>query len=259
MINLMKADLYRIFRGKGFYIAFSVIIAWCAITVFVFRAAGVTIGLQEYQPAADYMTGIIAAWISLQNVAGMLYILFMVMFVMVVMSGFSSGAIKNELTTGIGRGKFYLSKFILSVFLCLFLQLFNFGVTVLLALPMDGMGEWGGSITYLVQSFALQSLIMVGLVSVGIFICFVTQKTAATIGLFLAFTFVPALVVSLMMVAFENAINFLNYDLTSQLSFFENISLLEDVQIIRGVIIGLIYIIVPTIAGIAIFVKGEVK
>ena len=260
MLNLMKADMYRIVRGKGLYISLALILGFVMLTLFVFRSASMGVGVQEYTPAEAYITGAVASFLALGNVAGMVHIFFIPMFIVVAIAAFSSGAVKNELTVGISRGKFYLTKFALSALLSLFLLLFNLGFSILLALPIDGVGNWGdGHITNLLQSFALQTLVMLALVSVGIFFSFVTRKTAATIGIFLAFVFVPSLVLAIMAEGFEWAMDLLRFDLASQLQFFANVSLVDDAQIVRGVVLAVGYVVVPTVAGLAIFKRAEIK
>ena len=260
MLNLMKADMYRIVRGKGLYISLALILTFVLLTLFVFRTASMAVGVQEYRPAVTYVTSVAASQLALDNVAGMIHIFFIPMFVVVAMAAFSSGAVKNELTVGISRGKFYLAKFALSVLLCLLLLVFNLALSVLLALPIDGAGDWGdGHVANLLQSFGLQALVMLALVSVGIFLSFVTRKTAATIGLFLSFVFVPSLVIAILAEAIEGAMDWLRFDLAAQLQFFSNVSLIDNAQIIRGVVLAVAFIVVPTVVGLAIFRKAEVK
>jgi len=44
LINLMKADMYRIFRGKAIFIIFAIMLSVIILTVYVFRSAPIVVG-----------------------------------------------------------------------------------------------------------------------------------------------------------------------------------------------------------------------
>ena len=264
MLNLMKADMYRIVRGKGLYIIFGLAALFIALTVFVFRSVAIVLGVANVDPMdferAAYLTGADASLLALGNVSNSMYLFLIVPFIVVAMAGFSSGAVKNELSAGIGRGKLYGAKWMLSVLVGLVFLIFNMVLTVVLALLVDGLGDWGyGHLANVLQSFGLQVLVMSALMSVGIFIAFVTRKTAATLGIFLAFVFVPGALASILAMAFDWAARYAYYDLTAQFAFFANVAMIDRLQIVRGVVLAVGFIVVPTVAGLAIFRRAEIK
>ena len=294
MISLIKADIYRIFRSKGIYITLAILAAFVALTIFVFGAAmtqaGLTIntvdtpyGLQLTSDELANMTDLVermdtltnelmqdmitlphgitaadAVQIAMENVASVMIYFAIPLLVIVSMASFSSGAIKNELSTGHSRFAIYVSKFLLAALLSVLLLAIHLVLSVLFALPAAGFGTWGGGmVANLLQSFLLQGLTMVALMSVGTFLCFATRKTSAVIGLFLAFIWLPVALVQLLSMAFSGALAYMYYDLGNQLMFFANVS--ANTQLLRGIAIALGYIIVPTVAGIALFKKAEIK
>ena len=264
MLNLMKADMYRIFRGKGMYITLGLTILFVALTVFVFRSVAIVVGVTDVDPLdferMTYVTGADASLLALNNVNSVMHLFLIVPFMLIAVSVFSSGAVKNELCAGIGRSGLYLGKWVLSVVLGLLYLAFNLLLTVAMALPIDGLGYWGsGHLANVLQSFGLQALVMAAFISVGIFISFVTRRTSATLGAFLAFIFVPRLIASILAMAFEGAASFIYYDLVAQFAFFADVSAIDSTQLVRGILIALGYIVVPTVVGIALFKKAEIK
>lgn len=295
MINMIKADMYRILCGKGLYIALSILLLFIGLSVFVIGAAATQPGLTIYiaessaglelavveldstddlmrladelrdeimTAVADGITAVEGAQLGLQNVSSIVVYFIIAIVVLVVMASFSSGAIKNELSTGVERWKLYFSKLVLASVLTVFLLIFNIVFSAVFALigPGDGIGYWGsGILINILHSFALQSFIMISITSFGVFLCFVTQKTAAVVSLFIGFLIVPVAVVQMLSLAFSGAIRFMYYDLGNQLMFFANSGTLDNMQILRGIIIGAIYMLVSVLCGIAVFRKKEIK
>ena len=268
MIRLMRADLYRIFRGKAIYITFAVIAIVIALTVYVMRSSMV-VGMQPGELGEDFenmlpvihetMDGAIAAGMAINSMNNMIYF-FLALIIGVGMAAFSSGAVRNEISVGISRTKFYLTKLALSSIICIAFVLAYFVLHVFMAATVGGLGEWGnGFFTDALIALGAQMFFTVAMCSVGIFLCFVTRRTAAVNGLYLAFVLVPLLVVSLLMLRFPSAGEYFNYDLGNQFYIFANTVRLSGREIARGVAVGLAYILVPTIGGIALFKKAEIK
>jgi len=259
-------------RGKGVYINFALMLLVIALMIFVFRAAvntGVTISeemetiesgpISAIIPAPEeIMNGAVAVQIALDSMDGLGYYFILPLIIMVAMAAFSSGAIKNDLAVGINRTKLYLSKLILSSALSFVFMFLYVALAVIFAIMIDGIGYWGGFSEKLL-SFGMQLFIMLAVNSVGIFFCFATRRTAAAIGAFLAFAFIPIMIAALLSVAFPRALDFFYYDLMYQLVIFSQTAGLTCTDFIRGIVIGLVYLVVPTIGGILLFRKVEIK
>jgi len=269
MINLMKADMYRIVRGKGIYITFAVMLAIIILTVFIMRIAPVAgvspeIVIEEFefadrQLATESISGAIAAEMAIGSMNNMIYF-FIPLLVLVSMATFSSGAVKNELTVGISRTKFYLSKWLLAVIISLVFMVLFLVLHIIFAAMVDGMGYWAdGAIAEMLQAFGLQVLLSIGMVSVGIFFGFLTRRTSAVIGLYLALALVPSLVISILMGPFPRAIEAFHYDLSGLYFHFANPNLMTNFEIGRGIVVALAYAIVATVAGIVLFKRAEIK
>jgi len=259
MLNMMRADMYRIFRGKGVYTTFAIMLAFAILTVFVFRSAMQVGFVEDIPEALEVMTGAYAAPIIL-NSMDILMFFFLPFIIILAVSPFSSNAVKNELTIGISRVKFYLSKFALSSILSVIFMALYLVISVALATTVDGFGYWGnGLLTDVVQSFGMQILFALALNGVGMFFSFITRNTGATVGIYLAIILAPQLIIGLLGMAFPGVMEFMYYDLASQFGIFAQVSRLSGTEIARGIAVGLGYLLIPTIGGIMLFRKAEIK
>ena len=269
MMNLMRADMYRIFRGKAVYITFGIMVLIVLLTVYVMRV-GPTVGVTteplpedttigELLAPVPEMSGSVAANIALGSMNVLIYML-LPLFIVVATAAFSSGAVKNELPMGISRMKYYFSKLVLSGLFTILAMLLFFVLHVLMAIPVDGVGYWGsGFVLDSLQIFGAQLFIMLAITAVGIFLCFATRRTGAVIGLYLAFLLAPSMIISIIAIGFENAMNLLNYELAHQILIFSTFPARESYEIIRGLLIGAAFLVVPTAVGLALFKRAEIQ
>jgi len=275
MMNIIRADLFRIFRGKAVYISFSIVVLLVLLTVFVFRVAPQT-GVQvstldsEYSESIEsfedfvlggdrVITGADAAGMGLSSMDIMVFF-FLPIISVVALAMFSTGAIKNELSNGLNRIKLYFSKLILSFVLSVIFMIAYLFMMILFASIFEGFGYWGdGLMLDVALSFAGLTLVTLAFCSVGIFMSFVFQRSGAVIGIYIALVFAPGMIIMLLAIAFPDVMDLLNFDLFTQYQFFSDIRSLEASELIRGIAVCLSFILVPTIAGISIFKRSEIK
>lgn len=189
MINMMKADLYRIFRGIGIYIAIVMIIAMSAISIVMKEpgyignaavtyeedtvvAAGGFLSDEVPDQSAEKMLvrNIMAANINLY------YPLILVVFV-ILMSDFSNKTIKNTLTSAVSKRKYFVYKMLMSlgcsaafiVFSNLFAYIFNY---------IKNGDEYTEPLSNIVKATVLQMPMLLGIVGFIVFMGFLTRKTA---------------------------------------------------------------------------------
>jgi len=259
MLNMMRADMYRIFRGKGIYITFAIMLAFAILTVFVFRSAMQVGFVEEIPETLEVMTGAYAVQLALDSMDVLMF-MFLPLIIILAVSPFSSNAVKNELTIGISRVQFYFSKFALSTVLSVVLMALYIGISVVLATTIDGFGNWGnGFFTNILKLFGMQVLFALALNSVGMFFAFVTRNTGAAVGIYLAIMLAPQLIIGLLGMAFPRVMTFMYYDLASQFGIFAQVSRLSGMEISRGIAVGLGYLLIPVIGGIMLFKKAEIK
>jgi hypothetical protein len=174
---------------------------------------------------------------------------------------FSSGAAKNVLSNGVPRVKYYLAKLILSCAFCICVLLVYIILPVIVgtiknglggALDMDFMGR-------LLRPFLAQTFLCIAVTCVGVFFVFVTKRTAAVNGAYIAFCILPTMILFIFIQINEKLINLLNYDIVTNIRMFAKIDVAQTKDIIRAFAIGGFYILASTIGGIAVFRKSEIK
>ena len=121
MINMMRADLYRIFRGIGIYIAAALIIIISSVSVAVkepiyigngsviYNDEVVVSAMQETSSVKETLVqGILATNINLY------YPLIIIVFV-ILMQEFSNKTMKNTLSSAVSKRKYFAYKMIRSL------------------------------------------------------------------------------------------------------------------------------------------------
>ena len=275
MLNIIKADLYRIFRGKGIYITFGILVA---IIILQAIAGTGTVGMNtsavvdgateaeiiesamEETLAITKANGMAAPFVMAGASANLIYFL----IPLIIFSAgieFSSGAVKNAISRGMSRTKYYFAKLIPALFFAVIIQVFNLIIPTVIATIRHGFGgrftgEW---VVDVLKVYGAQTLIMFAITCVGAFIVFLTRKTSATIGLFIGFLLVPTLILSLLAMISSKLENLINYDLGVNMNLMANLSELPNGDIVRMFVLCAIYIIGATLAGIAIFKKSDIK
>ena len=147
MINMMKADFYRIFRGMGIYIGFAIMVLMLVLDIYTVSAGSLVFRVStEAQPENElssmsydeisqlsineYRKYILASKnyqldrdILAQNIN--LYYVFIFVGAVVISADFSGGSVKNTLSSAISRRKYFLSKLACVVLSCVVLFLLN--------------------------------------------------------------------------------------------------------------------------------------
>jgi len=263
MLNLMRADVYRLLRGRAVYISLVVIVLLVGLVVFVFRmapATGIVTDQDVFEPVAqNEMTAAMGARLALGAMNNMAYV-FLAGIIVTVAAAFSSGAVKNEISIGISRTKYYISKWLLSCAIGITTVAVCLALSIVFASFVDGFGYWGdGFLAEVLTSLGLQTILAMGLSSVGVFLCFITRKSGAALGLYIAFNLVPMFIIVLLDSAFPWAMDLAMYDMSFLFGVFAQSAAFPMADIVRGAAVAISYTIVSTIAGVMLFRKAEIK
>ena len=160
MLNIIKADLYRIFKGKAIYVAIIIILVLASVSCFSMSPGHIGINTSfEEQPLVQdeellnkvYETDSILETRKLMKEYGAypldkgqlgananLYYIFIIIVVTVLVTDLSNSTAKNTLSSAISRKKYYLSKLITCIGLGTFLVLINNYGSYLINLIMNG-------------------------------------------------------------------------------------------------------------------------
>ena len=273
MLNIIKADMYRIFRGKGFYITIILLFVTIALQTAVSSKAAVGIynteeaeidTIEEFTEevllAPEKFKGNTAAFEMMENTDTLLYFL-LPFIIFIAAADFSTDTVKNVLSNGVPRVKYYLSKLILSCAFCLLFLLLNIIVPIVTATVLRGFGgEFNVDfILRLLRPFAAQLFMCLSVTCVGIFLVFATKRTAAVNGAYISFCLLPMLIMYILFML-NNKLEFLfKYDVISNIRMLVHIDVADSADIIRAFAVGAFYILASTIGGIAIFKRSEIK
>ena len=283
MLNLIRADLYRILRGKGFYIATILLVSFIFAQTATNSTGGVVMSsgytmvstyhddgtiVNSYYSAKDDVyydeipkfTGSVAPFKMLENADVLLYFL-LPFIVFVAAADFSTNTVKNVLANGMPRVKYYFAKLILACIFCLYVSLINIIVPVIAGTILHGFGGTFDMdfILRLLRPFSAQMVMLIGVTCVGLFLVFTTQKTSVINVSYIAFCLIPLLAISFLMVATRKFEFLLDYEHVMNIRMLGEIDTAETVAVIRAFAIGAFYILASTIGGIALFKRSEVK
>jgi len=269
MLNLLRADMYRVLRGKGIYITFIVLLIVNIFVSGVFQAAqsgAIEFGSEEATAAIvaelgdSGMTGAEMPALLSSSMDNVIW--FMLAVIMIVAAViFSDKTVKNDISFGVCRIKLYLSKLILCAVFCFIIMAFYIASGVLIGTVLSGFGGPlpSGYWSNLVQVFFAQYFMMLGVTSVGVFLVFTLKSYGAALGSYFAFFLIPMVIVQLLVFARPSLEWLANYDLPSSLNLLANIQNMETGAIVRAFSIGGFYLVVVTILGIVLFRRAEIK
>lgn len=262
MLRIIKADIYRMVRGKGVYITLAFILLLLILTA-AGNAGRVGVNVDNANDMVEYntaSTGKDAAFKAMAMTDNMAYLL---LAILIIIAGvdFSEKSIKNVLSGGISRSKYYFSKWILAMIVVIIVMILNIIVPMITGTVING---FGGSIdsSYigdLLMGTGLQFILMAGIVTFGIFLIFATRKSGAVIGGYIAFCMLPMLIVYILSEINAKFENLYTYDIISNMRLAADPSSLANSDITRIIMIGIVCTGIFLAGGMAIFRKCEIK
>ncbi|MDR0221325.1 MAG: ABC transporter permease subunit [Lachnospiraceae bacterium] len=261
MLNIIRADLYRIFRGKGLYITGIIFVAVMVLQMFTDGTIGVNSDLVAEAAGELTRTGSNIPFIRMADNDVLLYYL-LPLIVFIVATDFSAGTVKNVLASGMSPRKFYLAKLLLSGIFCVVLILINTIVPMIVATVSQGFGgEFDKAyLARVMKPFLSQMLMFLAVTCFGVFLAFATKRTGAVIGGYIAWLFVPLLVIVMLMEGFpERFAELYHYDVTLNIKALAYYDMMSKADIIRAYALGGFYIVASTIGGMVILHKSEIK
>lgn len=131
MIGLLKADFYRLFKSKLFYILLGIALFFALMVVPLSLVVNKTASAAQQfagNPTYDTLEGkaMIATIFGLTSNMGLIFPIFAVLL---VFKDVSDGTIRNKVISGNSRTKIYFSHFIVMVILSLSLNIMSAGIT----------------------------------------------------------------------------------------------------------------------------------
>jgi len=274
MRNIIRADLYRIFRGKGVYIATAVFLVFI-ITIIATNGMG-TIGVdihvfQNPDELDDYaegltvreevkMTGKIAPIILADGTSDIIY--FILPFIVIIAAAdFSKGTAKNLISAGESRLKYYIAKLILIGFACIVTVVTFVVLSILITTLMNGFGgSFDMEFVKEVAKIYLPQLYLIFAYScIGLFVVFTLKSTASLISIYVAFAIVPTILIMIAQDINERVVDLMKYDLVFNMKTYAYPDGAFPPDLTRTLILGGVFILVCTVGGFLLFRKAELK
>ncbi|MCL2528199.1 MAG: ABC transporter permease [Defluviitaleaceae bacterium] len=265
MMNIIRGDIYRILRGKGLYITLVVVLLLNVLILGPRLSVGINFGTTHEDLGAEmpsvYIDGIAAADILFTNMNNIVF--FMLPIITIAATAiFTNKTVKNDISFGVSRTKLYMSKLLLSGALCAVLVIFYIATGMLIATIAHGFGGPvpAGFWLNMVQTVGAQLIALLGVTSMGIFMVFTFKRSSAVVGAYIAFWLVPVMLIMLLASVIDPRIlRMLDFDLMFALDHLGFFSQLETRTILTALGAGVFYMLVPTIGGIALFSRAEIK
>ena len=279
MLNIIKSDLYRVFRGKAIYIVIALILVLAAVSCFAMSPGHIGIASSSIEQTdydneelleKVYETDSILETREIMKEYGSfpldkaflgansnLYYFFIVVVVIVLVTDLSNSTVKNTLSSAISRKKYYFSKLITSIGLGTFLILINNYGSYLINLLMNGQ-EFSAGILEITKLTVLQLPILYGIISLLVCIGFCFRKT----GTFNSVTIPLIIVIQLIIMGVSTLFHF---DSTNLLNYeFQYIigNLVADptnAYLLKTFVLAIFYIITFNVIGYRVFKKTEIK
>jgi ABC-2 type transport system permease protein len=245
MLNIIRADLYRISRGKGFYITTALLL--------------LTIGLDRASSNADN------SFYAMGDIVVLLIYFILPFIIFVCAADFSSKTIINVLSNGTPRAKYYLSKLILSCAFCIFVLFLNIFSAFIIEIARNNFRDvftmmLTGNI---MRTFFAEMLMCITVTCVGVFFVFSTQKTSAAIGAYIALFWAPYFIFNTIIAIFfdrDHSLAYLyNFDFSYNLARIAQMDTWSPAEITRVFAISAFYLSASTIGGILVFKRSEIK
>lgn len=281
MINMIKADLYRITKGIGLYVAIIAMILTTTISVCIKEPgyigntqvsiseedmetiseaseAGVVEVIENFRTERDakqkkgFVREILGANINL-------YYMMIILVFVILMADFSNKTIKNTITSAYSKKKYFISKIVMIyISAIIFITLANLFAYTLNFIINEK--EYTEPIKNTLEVTLYQLPMLLGIVSLLIFFGFLFKRSALFNAVAISFVMLFQIIMATMcsLTESEALSEFMSkYELQSALKM---LSTLPDTKyIITCATIGFAEIIIFSVLGYAVFKKSEIK
>lgn len=279
MFNIIKSDLYRLFKGKAIYITVLIMAVMFGLSIYELQPGyvGVTGGglEQMYEEDPEEMTDM--RDMDVQSLAearkmykqypyeldkailgtnANLYYLFIILIAVIISADFSKRTVKNTIASAVSRRKYYFSKLICCILTCTMLVLLNnYGMYIVNRL-VNGE-DFSSSLAAITKVTFYQLPIMYGIISLLVCISVVVKKGSAFNAISIPLLIVAQLLLSLFVKIFKIKSGIFNYEYQTVLGKLAGNP--RNDYIVKCALLGIIYIVIFNVIGYYSFKKAEIK
>ena len=256
MGKLLKADLYRLFKTKSYYILNITILGLILLNLIIAKR-------QDIVDETDLLSEFTGIEVSAGVVTGGNVAIYMSIFVAIfVAHEFTHGTMKNVVSKGYSRIKIYLSKLIaVSVATTLMFLAILIFTTIVGTVVTGEFGEITGTYALeFLRMLAIVTLLYLAFSSLYLMIVMIVRSSGGAIAInLIGVTMFGPEIYELFNWLFKNKYDFNKYSLTNNVLLYnESLSPpLEDIG--RSIIVGLVFLVVTTLIGSLVFEKTDIK
>ncbi len=259
MINLLRADFYKLFRAKSFYICGLIAAALSIVGVVYLNSSinsdlGIDAALLGYDGLYALITGI-----------GQATLFITIMNSIFVPSEFAHGTMKNIASRGFSRWSIYLSKLLVAAFISVVYILLCSACSFALGSMMWGMGEIDRAVFLdIARMLGLFLLAEVATQSMFVMFGFLVRHTGGTSFTNLGITILASsLILPMINFGLSEWCKVENFDITNYwpmtyLVRYVSLDIMQE-DIVTGIIVSCAFIVVTTALGIFSFTKRDIK
>lgn len=265
MTNVIKSDLYKLFRTKSFYI--------CGLIAAVLSAIGVLLTPN----AIKLMYGIEMTYSELKELGfnglqvirdgiGVISLLLTIMVSIFISSEFSFGTMKNIASKGISRTSIYLSKLTTIAFSTIAYMLLCGGVAFAIGTILWGPGEFNKEVWQnLFRMLGLFLFAQIAFQSIFVMLGFLIRHTGGVVATNLAITLIfPQTIIKLIQFCVnqifkDKAIFVDDYWVGTYLTSFGTMEQIFKQTLETGIIVCFSYLVLSTVIGIINFNLRDIK
>lgn len=240
MLNIIKADWYRLRHHKGLYISFSLLILFLVLQGMGARGQiGVVTETMNQNVSSVVRTGAHMPMEILNAIDNQIYFL-LAYIVFIAGADFSSHTVKNAIASGVSRLDYFLSKIILIALFALVIVLLSGIIPTLTATISNGFGDPfpKGHWLMLLKAYGLVFYMYLALTVFGVALVFVTKKIASVNSLYLVFSLVPTLLIMILSIIDTIFLDLLKFEFVSNMRTIASIHVFTSEDYMRIFLIG---------------------
>ena len=267
MMNLIRADFYRIRQSWVIYVTFAVALIASIGLIVLWTLLGpgtgdypVNLNGVDITVPTSTVNGADSIGFLLQLPHFLLTILVLPLVFCVAVPIFTDKTAKNDIAFGMSRTKLYVSKLIQMAILITLLFLLYVGAGTLLATILGGFGSvTAGFWSSLFQALGTQLFLLIALGCLGIFLGLAIKKPAVLTELYFVLILLPVIIAVTASLLNVDISWLLRFDLMSSIHRAGSLILIDTHNILIILGVGAVWMIASSAAGIAMFRKAEIK
>lgn len=240
MLNIIKADWYRLRHHKGLYITLILLILFLGLQGMGARGQiGVVTETANQETSTLEPTGAMMPMVILGSIDNQIYFL-LAFIVFIAGADFSSHTVKNAISSGVSRLDYFLSKLFLSALFALIIVLLSGVIPTIMATVKNGFGDPfpNGQWLVLLKAYGLVFYMYMALTVFGVMLAFVSKKIASLNGLYLIFCLVPSILIMILSMIDAVFLKMFKFEFISNMRSIANIVSFTPEDYMRIVLIG---------------------